>query len=356
MKHICPLCQRTSHDGNLWCDRQGCPAGKMPMLMDYGDHFGNLQITQIRRVMHTATLYDAEHEGKSILLKVARQGYESYLLREVELLKTLTGDMPDSEAVFPNTALPNLIEMGKCVFRGEVLHFAIFKAINGDFLCDRLLHHPEPWYKHVGWFVQQLNDVVTTYHAAEYLHLNLTPETILVYKDRMGVWCPVLMDMGVAYNLKSGAPLVIRNNFESHQVNWRDTLIKAYASPKMRENADSSPSQQDDFYQMGMILYEMLASKSIARDSSDHARTFTIKRDDIDASMPALVAQWTSQSYNGNLTQLSSLASYIDTRPVFVPRWQFWKHEDLRERLITLVVILVIVLVIIFMFIILLSP
>lgn len=289
MKVICPVCQKTAQDGNLWCDRPNCPAGNMPPLMDYGDHFGNNQIVQVRRVMRTATLYDAESEGRPVLLKVAHRGQGGYLQTELNVLKTLS-HKADEKKVFPATALPRLLEDGTCVFRGEVFRYAKFEAISGDVLSDKLLHHPEPWYKHVGWFIQHLGATLRRFHNAGYMHGALSSDGVLVHQDKMGVWLPVLLDMGTGKSLT-----------EANKV--------------------------EDLYRLGLLLYNMLEIRPPTSQSLRLTRT------DIPQMFGVLVEEWGSRRPNKDDPYgQKRLRKELGPRPEFVPRWQFWKHTPQRTK------------------------
>ena len=317
MKVICPVCQKTSQDGNLWCDNLNCPAGNMPPLMDYGDYFGNNQIVQVRRVMSAATLYDAECEGQPVLLKVAHREKGECLEREIEVLRELS----KKHKLFPATALPRLLEDGASVFRGEVFRYAKFEAISGDVLSDKLLQHPEPWYKHVGWFVQQLAATLELFHRAGYAHGALCADVVLVHQDKMGVWLPVLLDMG------TGEPATEQDKLK-------------------------------DFEQMGSLLYHMLtrppitASLSMRRKdalsdrddpceqkrlcgaSDSRPKSLSIKRADLPSTIfHELLQEWSSggPDWDNDPYGQWRLRSELGPRPEFVPRWQFWKRREGRQ-------------------------
>ena len=89
MKRICPLCERISQDGNLWCQEQHCPAETSPVIMGYGDFLGDIQVIRLLYVIRTAAIYQAQRGDEQVLLKVAHNGCEEQLKREAVLLACL---------------------------------------------------------------------------------------------------------------------------------------------------------------------------------------------------------------------------------------------------------------------------
>jgi hypothetical protein len=47
MKQVCMLCERTSPDGNLFCQETYCPAEQSPFVLDYGEWFGDIEIVRL---------------------------------------------------------------------------------------------------------------------------------------------------------------------------------------------------------------------------------------------------------------------------------------------------------------------
>jgi hypothetical protein len=82
MKRICPLCERISQDGNLWCQERDCPAETSPIIMGYGDFLGDIQVVRLLYVLRTAVIYQAQRGEERVLLKVANNGCEEQLKRE----------------------------------------------------------------------------------------------------------------------------------------------------------------------------------------------------------------------------------------------------------------------------------
>ena len=86
MKQACLLCERTSLDGNLFCQESYCPAEMSPTILDAGEWFGDVEIVKPIIVLRSSVLYEARHQKKRVLLKVAHPGFHSKerLKREAE--------------------------------------------------------------------------------------------------------------------------------------------------------------------------------------------------------------------------------------------------------------------------------
>lgn len=256
MKLICSQCKRYSEDGNLWCPEVDCPGGEVPHLMEYGDYLGNLRVLRVVRAFSMATIYEVEREQKSYLLKVATPGYHDYLIKEAETLQTLT------DTKTRNPTLPILCEhgtpneedpFGKIVFRGEMKYFILLEHKTGDFLRDWLLDNPEPWHRHAGWFIMTLAQAIDDLQQETgQLHLNLNPDSILVYYNKAKVPLPFLLDLGLGVYKQTQ---MIQSDLQKAQ----NKLSSAYVAPEITMH--SPPTESTDVYNLGILLYEMLAGK-----------------------------------------------------------------------------------------------
>src|SRR6185436_16141304 len=77
MNRFCERCERTTHDGNLWCPEPDCPAEAGYALFGYGDFLGDLKITKLVRAWRTAALYEAARGETQVLVKVAHHSDET---------------------------------------------------------------------------------------------------------------------------------------------------------------------------------------------------------------------------------------------------------------------------------------
>ena len=89
MKRVCTLCERTSPDGNLWCQQVDCPAEDMPILFSYGQFVGDVKVNRLLKVLRTSSIYEAERDETLVMLKVAHQGLQNQLRREASILSQL---------------------------------------------------------------------------------------------------------------------------------------------------------------------------------------------------------------------------------------------------------------------------
>ena len=202
MKRFCTVCHRTSVDGNLWCQDPDCPAGNMPVLFDYGEWLGDIQVLRLLRTLRGAAVYEAQRGEDKLLLKVAHQGYQDQLRLEARTLVELAAKQ--QHAMLPELlpayqqADPQQRPYGKTMFRGETMYYTVFAHADGEFLHDRLLKNPQPWYQHAAWLAIMLADAVAFMHIrANRLHLNLNPDAIYVRTDKVGIPRPLLLDLGL---------------------------------------------------------------------------------------------------------------------------------------------------------------
>lgn len=264
MRHFCSRCKLTSRDGNLWCQEMDCPAGTLPQLFNYGDMLGNLKITELLRVLRTATLYRAERgEGEDeskrerLIIKVANPGKDNleYLKREAEALRNIAnkGKVHPALPVWKPHGAINADAFGVATFRDQARYFYVMDSIEGEFLSDTLLDNRQPWHEHVGWFMLTLSEaVLELQRATNAVHLNLNPDVVMVTRNRAGVIQPVLVDAGL---LRPFGTQVLASEGRA----LLDFTLPAYTPAILLEGGTLTP--HSDVYGLGLIMYEMLAGK-----------------------------------------------------------------------------------------------
>jgi serine/threonine protein kinase len=263
MKRVCVVCDRVSNDGNLWCQEPDCPAEDKPHIFGYGDFVGDAKVLRLLRVLRASSFYEAERSGRPILLKVAHPARENAVRREAEALRQLQGGKNRAAHPMLPTLLPayeqstvNAHPYGKAVVLGEERYYEVFQPIEGEFLRDLLTRNPQPWYEHAVWLTISLADVIALLNLRmRRLHLELSPDVVLVRTDVQGIPRPVLLDLG----------LLIQETKPEH-LDWLHYHGQpAYTAPEltyttaemMVQCLPGSPAS--DVYGLGVLLYEMLA-------------------------------------------------------------------------------------------------
>ena len=211
MKYICLRCNRTSVDGNLWCQEKFCPAEDSPVIFESGEWFGDIEIVDLLTVLHASAIYEARRGGEKVYLKVAHQGCQDKLKREAKLLADLArgSQHPMLPVLLPPYAQARVRDFpyGKTAVNGQTRYYCVFRYTAGDLLRTILLRTPQPWYQHIGWIILGLADAITLLHQAQRLHLCLSPDVILVRYDKQQIPRPLLLDLGIA----SDAQEILRN-------------------------------------------------------------------------------------------------------------------------------------------------
>ena len=252
MKYVCTVCHRISVDGNLWCQDSDCPAGRMPLIFDYGEYLGDIKVLRLLRVLRAAAIYEAERNDEKVLLKVAHPGGQDQLRREARTLMELAKHQQHS--MLP-VLLPAYQQMdprqrpyGKTVFRDETKYYEVFAYVPGEFLRDMLLQNPQPWYQHAAWMTISLADAIAFMHIkGGVLHLNLNPDAIYVRTDKEGIPRPLLLDLGMLGESSGIDPTWVKQ-----------FGVPAYTPPELIAR-DGPVSYASDVYGLGLLLYEMLA-------------------------------------------------------------------------------------------------
>lgn len=255
MKRICLHCERSAADGNGFCQEPACPAEMSPYIFDYGEWLGDIEVARPIIVLRSSALYEARHNGQTVLLKVAHPGAEhtERLKREATFLRDLGGH---GEAALPRLLPPYANAdiarepYGRAMFREHLLYYCLFAPFQGDPLRDLLLKNPQLWIFHVGWIVTALARAVALLQSKGRYHFAITPEALLV-RLHPGSAAPevLLFDLGVASD---------RGGLEQ---GWHPGLVApAYTAPELID-AVPQPSYAADVYGIGLVLYELLIGR-----------------------------------------------------------------------------------------------
>jgi serine/threonine protein kinase len=260
MKRVCLLCGRTSPDSNLFCQETYCPAEMSPTILDYGDWFGDIEIVRPIAVLRSSVLYEANHQKKRVLMKVAHPGPENKerLKHEAEILQALQAKgqtTPTLPALLPPYANTTMAQdaYGKTMLQSHLLYFYLFEHFEGETLRDVLSKNPQLWINHVGWLTMSLAATVNMLHLQGHYHYGLSPDCILVrFDENPSVPRILLFDLGIA------------SSKETLAHNWYPFFaLPAYTAPEL-VNSDGGrivPDYRTDVYGIGLVLYEMLVGQ-----------------------------------------------------------------------------------------------
>lgn len=253
MKQVCLLCSRTSSDSNLYCQEIYCPAEMSPMILEYGEWLGDIEILKPVMTLRSATLYEAQHNKQKVLLKVAHPGEQHIkrLEREAKFLSELGKEphpfLPRLLPPYVNTTIAK-DPYGRTMLKDHLLYFYLFEYFPGDTLRDLLVKNPQLWVFHIGWLMVNVATAVAFLQSKELFHYGISPETVLVRFDpNSNIPQVVLCDLGIISDSKS-----------LHS-NWYSTfMLPAYTAPELVNNATPLPNYATDVYGLGLILYELL--------------------------------------------------------------------------------------------------
>ncbi len=258
MKRVCTVCQRISADGNLWCQEPDCPSGDLPMVFDYGEWLGDIEVLRLLSILRSSAIYEAQRAEEKVLLKVAHSGCQDQLRLEARTLAELVQKQqnPMLPVLLPAYRQSDIHQRpyGKTVFRDEAIYYEVFEFVEGEFLRDMLFKNPQPWYQHAAWMTISLANAIAFMHVeANKLHLNLSPDVIFVRTDKDGIPRPLLIDLGLLGDRGMIDP------------GWAQQYgSPAYLPPEILANQGSA-TFASDVYGLGLLLYEMMAGNPAFR-------------------------------------------------------------------------------------------
>lgn len=258
MKRVCTVCQRISLDGNLWCQEPDCPSGDLPMIFDYGEWLGDIEVLRLLSILRSSAIYEAQRADEKVLLKVAHNGCQDQLRLEARTLADLVRQKqhPMLPVLLPAYRQSDIRQRpyGKTVFKDEAIYYEVFEYVEGEFLRDMLFKNPQPWYQHAAWMTVSLADAIAFMHVkANKLHLNLSPDVIYVRTDQEGIPRPLLLDLGLLGDQGAIDP------GWAHQYG-----MPAYIPPEILANHHAA-THASDVYGLGLVLYEMMAGNPAFR-------------------------------------------------------------------------------------------
>jgi serine/threonine protein kinase len=276
MNQVCLRCAREGPLGSLWCQETACAADDKPPALEAGDTLGDMLIARRVAVLRTGGLYEAERLGRPVLLKAAHPGLglgdrlarEATFLAEARRRGVRHPALPVLLPAYPGADVGRY-PFGAATAHGQAFNYCVFDHSPGELLQFALLQDPQPWYQHAGWIVLAVADAVALMHTASRLHLCLSPESILVRRDRLGQPRPMLIDLGVA------APP------DQAGQQWHPRLAQpGYVAPELLGHAPNRFGAQADVYGLGLLLYEMLGGRpAFPRDNqidaTVHARVLS---------------------------------------------------------------------------------
>lgn len=260
MNQVCLFCERTSPDRNLYCQEVYCPAEMSPIILDYGEWFGDIEIVRALVVLRSAVVYEAMHQKKRVYMKVAHPGENNKerLKREAEFLQSVAMSrkgVPGLPALLPayaNTTI-KADAYGKTMLHGHLLYFFLFEYAEGDTLREVLVKNPQLWINHVGWIMEDTATTVNFLHRQGVYHYGLTPDSILVHFDeKQNLPNVLLLDLGMV----SGKDSLARD--------WHPFAVPpAYTAPELLSGNGAAPRAdfRTDVYGLGLTLYEMLVGE-----------------------------------------------------------------------------------------------
>jgi len=277
MKQSCLICERSAADRNLYCQDVRCQPELSPLILDYGEMLGDLEIVKPVIVLHTAALYEARRGNERLLLKVAHPGSENTerLKREALLLQAM------QQARALGDVLPQLLPpfvapavdarpYGKIVLGSNLLYYCLFAYSPGEPLRDLLMKTPQLWVDHVGRITIGMATAVALMQSHGRLHLSLSPESALVhFEPRARAPHVTLIDLGLACTPA-----------EAQQVWYAACVAPAYAPPVLLRQQHAPPEYSADVYGLGLTLYEMLVGAPAipARQRSDEEIDEAVRR------------------------------------------------------------------------------
>lgn len=260
MNQVCLYCERTSPDRNLYCQETYCPAEMSPIILDYGEWFGDIEIVRALVVLRSAVIYEAMHQKKRVYMKVAHPGADNKerLKREAEFLRDVAQGkqaVPGLPALLPayaNTTV-RVDPYGKTMLQGHLLYFYLFEYAEGDTLREVLVKNPQLWINHVGWIMEDVATCVNTLHRRGVFHFGLTPDCILVhFEEKQNLPKVLLLDLGIV----TGKDALPRDWYAFY-------VPPAYTAPELAATNGGGvrADYRTDVYGLGLTLYELLVGE-----------------------------------------------------------------------------------------------
>jgi len=231
-----------------------------PIILSYGEWFGDIEIIKPVIVLRSAVLYEAMHQKEKVYLKVAHPGQEnkerlkreSLFLRDAQFGKRRCDYLPHLLAPYVGATITD-DPYGKTMLGNHLLYFYLFEYFEGQPLRDLLMDNPQLWINHVGWLTISLASAINCIHLQGLFHYGLTPDDVLVrIDDEPSVPRILLFDFGI---------LVGKQNI--NHIWYDDFVLPAYMAPELLSTRGIRGDYRTDVYGLGIMLYEMLIGKPV---------------------------------------------------------------------------------------------
>lgn len=350
MKEICIHCQRSSTDGNLWCQEVVCPIGRMHTVFSFGEPFGDLEIVKLVTILRSSAIYEAKQKNEPVLLKIAHDGHHHRLKREAEFLwslqqnKTIHSMLPTIRPALAGTQLA----YGKLAHQGKLRYYSLFEYKPGELLANYLTKKPQPYFQEVAWIGISLTEAIALLHQQQLLHLALQPESIHLRFDKQGIPRISLLDLG------SLAPVNSKPN-QQFQLTVPSYIAPELLDPQLQGKLTSSA----DVYGIGLLLYEMLeghpAFKYHLRPDDEitksvlRSQQLLITRDEL-SKLPQIAQKASQLDPQKRYQDIISLAQALLSASPTLPPEKKERKPDYQTTLFILASLMVITMILIFAF------
>jgi len=252
MNRACAICERFSADGNLWCERPGCPVDELQPVLDYGDQFGEFKIIRLVRLLGASMLYEAEQQGEMVLLKIAHQGNGEMLKQEAALALKLADRQAEFLRLRPAYRASTLTAhpYGKAVLDRKMHYYAVYEHLQGEFLEDYLLKNPMPWYRDAAWItIQTARTLHELHQRGDVIHAAPLRSALLIRNDHQNLPRPTLVDCGWMLPMNAAV--------QPGSVSTDDL-------PPELNRVGSKATPSADVYSLARLLSEMLSGQGKA--------------------------------------------------------------------------------------------